>query len=1732
MNSIRFYVLVFLCIVCRAHSLTAQEKEGSVWFFGPQLGVSFQTGQLATNNTNQYNNLNITAAMADSAGNLLFHTDGTTVFDRNNTIMPNGAGMSGARMVGVVPKPNTPHRFYIIGISNSGRMWYSEIDMTLNNGLGDVAVGQKNQTIVATEVAPKLTMILHSNGTDIWLISHEIHTNRYITIPLTPGGFGAPLRIAFGRTYCDRRVDTCGSLGIMKSAPNGQWIADPLPVFSEIQMLSFNNTTGAISDFYTLDTEFTLVGNKRSVGFSPNSRYLYEGSDRIISQYDLNAGSEANIQASKLLLTNISADPAVSIIDFQLAIDGKLYFIQRGNPGRLGVIRCPNLRGAASNISTNAVTFGTTIGTIDGFAPQPNFFFQSTALQLNASATRICLGDTVQLDAWGGGIETFTWSPSSSLQGSNTLQPIAIPTANTTYTLNASDACGNTFTRAVDIQVIDLTGLTADSNSPVTGDDTIELEANGIVNPAATYLWEGPNGFTSTLQNPSISNATFAMAGTYRVAATLEGCQSDTATVEVEVLGEITLQSITDAATASITDVFCPNQELAFTYDVKPNLPFEGIVELSDSLGSFAQPTPLVTNVNLFNQNTTGGETLTFTLPPTIAEGSDYRLRLVPDDDSLYTVFNNVNAFRIEVPRAQAMPDTVLCNLDSLQLRAAPLNANETGRWELLGGEGEFVGDVTNPEISVRKLGEGDNLFVWEIQRGSCLDTDTVQINVVRAKANLLVHSNRTLCQGDTAVLSLENFYNNNIQWYKDGTPIEGATADSISVDSSGVYFAVASTELFCTDTSKQITVTVLPAPEVSLAVTDTIRLCPGSSFLLQADTANADSVQWQKDFQNIETATASSLQIVEQGAYRAIAWRGACADTSQIVHAIREGIVMPMIFASDTLQFCPGTTALLQADSLPNLQYQWLRDTVAIPEATAIQYSTAQAGLYSLVVNNGVCTDTSRAVVVLPYDTLRLAYPDSIAVCSATSRTVSSFLQQERYEFMWEANLGIDTTSLESPIFQLNTLVDTTITYHVTVRDTLTDCLTFDSVKVTFLALPLSSAGGNRTLCSGDSTRLGAEPLSHMRYRWYPSDLLSDSTTARPTWKGKEVDVETTFQYVLEVTDTLRQCINTDTVRIQVVPEIRLALPPQYAVCSGDTLTMGVAPFAGVSYRWQSSAEGIVLPDSSQVAFSWNHEGLQPDTLHFVLAAEAASCQTFDTTQVIIFPKPPIEKLQGDTLLCSNDVEKTYVLMMPEGNRTAWEVIGGTVLQVTDSTVQVQWAEQAEQRFVQATVSSPFGCVYPPQRLGVAIAPLPTPQLNIFTDTLCTESSVEVNYSLKNPILTSTYNWFIEGGEFLQNRDTSAVVRWLASEGRIWVQETDAVGCQASTDTFRVTIAATPKILAEQTEFTLCASKLAAPQTYTILPVDADSVLWEVTNGEVIRRTSTFIQIQWNSFPEKELRAIATSLAGCQADTLTFQINQDVAIPALSLVSWAEDNTIEVIIDPLAVPSELERSTDATAWETIAEVPANTSMLRDAPINLQNQPYFYRLKRINACSDTLYSAIHRFIVLQAQLEQRLNTGSLQWTPYLGWGDSLQHYQIWQQTIGNAFEFIGESTDTLFTLSTLPYTRELCYQIVAVHADGARQSFSNIECAQLSGEVIIPNVFTPNGDGRNDTWQVLNIRPNTSFSVKIMNRWGKIVFETEQPTEAWDGAELPTGAYFYQVAIGNRTFKGWIQLMR
>ncbi|RFS18750.1 DUF11 domain-containing protein, partial [Chitinophaga silvatica] len=95
---------------------------------------------------------------------------------------------------------------------------------------------------------------------------------------------------------------------------------------------------------------------------------------------------------------------------------------------------------------------------------------------------------------------------------------------------------------------------------------------------------------------------------------------------------------------------------------------------------------------------------------------------------------------------------------------------------------------------------------------------------------------------------------------------------------------------------------------------------------------------------------------------------------------------------------------------------------------------------------------------------------------------------------------------------------------------------------------------------------------------------------------------------------------------------------------------------------------------------------------------------------------------------------------------------------------------------------------------------------------------------------------------------------------------------------------------------------------------------------------------------------------------------------------------------------------------------------------------------------------------------------------------------------------------------------------------------SSVSTALKGADIFIPTAFTPNGDGINDKFIILGIDKYPNSQLIIWNRWGNVVYRSNDYRNQWDGSGLNAGTYYYELicpTTDNKiSMKGWVQLVR
>lgn len=126
--------------------------------------------------------------------------------------------------------------------------------------------------------------------------------------------------------------------------------------------------------------------------------------------------------------------------------------------------------------------------------------------------------------------------------------------------------------------------------------------------------------------------------------------------------------------------------------------------------------------------------------------------------------------------------------------------------------------------------------------------------------------------------------------------------------------------------------------------------------------------------------------------------------------------------------------------------------------------------------------------------------------------------------------------------------------------------------------------------------------------------------------------------------------------------------------------------------------------------------------------------------------------------------------------------------------------------------------------------------------------------------------------------------------------------------------------------------------------------------------------------------------------------------------------------------------------------------------------------------------------------------------------NDVVQFDVFYRAPGNTnYEIIESTTDTFFT-HILNNSLAGCYFVVAEDENGNRSEVIDTICIENCPFYTLPNVFTPNGDGDNDLFTPFpGWRFVESIDLKVFNRWGNVVMETQNPAINWDGTDVLTG---------------------
>jgi gliding motility-associated-like protein len=265
------------------------------------------------------------ASIADrSTGALLFYTDGEQVWNALDQPMPNGAGLLGGRFGGsttaaiIVPKPGSCSQYYIFCVGDDENdqtdgLTYSLVDMSLDNGLGDIVSGQKN-ILLLVNWSEWMHAYPKASGDGYWVLTgggtfnFPNQSGEVAAFDVTAAGVNptpvispVPGTALTSIPYYNAKVNPQGTKFVISGGLIYQLFGVDFFSYTN-ELYDFDAATGQISNPIRLRVPDTFPGGTRYYEFSPDGTKLYAAGGALI-QYDISSNDSATIAASATQVT-------------------------------------------------------------------------------------------------------------------------------------------------------------------------------------------------------------------------------------------------------------------------------------------------------------------------------------------------------------------------------------------------------------------------------------------------------------------------------------------------------------------------------------------------------------------------------------------------------------------------------------------------------------------------------------------------------------------------------------------------------------------------------------------------------------------------------------------------------------------------------------------------------------------------------------------------------------------------------------------------------------------------------------------------------------------------------------------------------------------------------------------------------------------------------------------------------------------------------------------------------------------------------------------------------------------------------------------------------------------------------------------------------------------------------------------------------------------------------------
>lgn len=695
-------------------------------------------------------------------------------------------------------------------------------------------------------------------------------------------------------------------------------------------------------------------------------------------------------------------------------------------------------------------------------------------------------------------------------------------------------------------------------------------------------------------------------------------------------------------------------------------------------------------------------------------------------------------------------------------------------------------------------------------------------------------------------------------------------------------------------------------------------------------------------------------------------------------------------------------------------------------------------------------------------------------------------------FTYSWTPSAGLSDTTIANP-----TVTPTsTQTYYLTVDDGVL-CVKTDSITVTVNNYPVVNAGPDDTLTC-QNLILGLTGTSSIpgTYTWTTigGNILSGASTTTP-------QIDEMGTYIFEVDNF--GCKGTDTVEIaqDIIMPVVNAGTDTMLTCVVDTIQLnGTATSAsGTNIYIYWTGPSIISGDSTLTPIING-----PGTYVLTAVDTVNSCQVSSTINVVDNRTlPTVNAGTNFTLNClisSTSLNGT-------GSSTGlgityqWSSIDGTVASGSDSIIATT---NTGGTYTLTVYDSLSGCSASDNVIILVDTLLPIASAGADTSLNCVTltTGVPVNGVGSQSGFGITYSWSTTNGNIVVGATSNYALVNQPGTYTITVTNNNN-GCQNSDDVTVVIDTVRPIANAGPDMVLNCANNTINLNGTNSSVGTNITYLWS-GGGTTINGNTTTPTISW---PGNYTLTVTNTSNGCTST--------DVASVTSNYLSPGANAGV---IDTLCSGDNLTlngttNSGNSYVWTTTdGNIVSGDSTLTPT-INAGGTYTLTTMNTVNGCTSTSSVYIHETFVSAIILADP-TTGQMPLTvnfTNLGIADN----SYWDFANGETFA----DTNNISVPSPVIYETQGTYIVTLTSTNGQCTATTQITIEVIGTSIlIVPNVFTPNGDGSNDVFEFIH-RNIVELNCVIFNRWGKQVAEITAPDKFWDGkiggANASDGTYFY-----------------